>query len=80
VDATIRVLDNPRGVLGESAGEVSYYFGVNSARAGTGPGKPFTDAELRPLRPDRADDGRHHPGPHPRDATWTTTTTADAVP
>jgi hypothetical protein len=80
VDAAIRVLDNPRGVLGESAGEVSYYFGVNSARAGTGPGKPFTDAELRPLRPA----GRRTVGTirvrAPGDATWTTATTADAVP
>jgi hypothetical protein len=78
VDATIRTLDNPRGVLGESAGEVSYYFGVNSARAGTGPGKPFTDAELRPLRPT----GRTTVGTirvrTPGDLTWTTT--ADAVP
>jgi hypothetical protein len=53
-----------------------------STRAGdrTGPGKPFTDAELRPLRPA----GRSTVGTirvrAPGDATWTTTATADAVP
>jgi hypothetical protein len=80
VDAVIRQLDNPRGYLGESAGEVSYYYGVTTARERTGPGKPFTDAELRPLRPT----GRSTVGTirvrTPGDLTWTTTTTADAVP
>jgi hypothetical protein len=78
VDATIRTLDNPRGVLGESAGEVSYYHALTTAKERTGPGKPFTDAELRPLRPT----GRSTVGTirvrTPGDLTWTTT--ADAVP
>lgn len=49
VDAAIRALDNPRGYQGESAGEVSYYFALN--KNPTGPGRPFTEDELRPLRP-----------------------------
>jgi hypothetical protein len=49
--AAIRELDNPRGYQGEHAGEVGYYYALGSGKDRTGPGKPFTEAELRSLRP-----------------------------
>lgn len=51
VDAAIRTMDNPKGYLGESAGDVSYYYGVTGMQDRPTPGRPFLEGELRLLRP-----------------------------
>lgn len=42
-DAVIRVLNNPKGVLGQSVGEASFYFSQSGAKYG---GITFSDDDL----------------------------------